>query len=367
MKTSVDEGQFKGVSSTGPMKLNLARQRAHNPPEGCYISPPPRVLRGPGDEVFLRFELIGNGATSKCYRVEQLHKSQLAMKVISRQSLDNDTNRRNLNREILITSRLKHARIVGFQSYFYDCSNVYICLELCPYGSLSQLIKSRKGLTEPEACFFMASIARGMEYLHQNLVLHRDIKPGNILLDIEMRPKIADFGLAVVLPNATSKVTSFAGTPCYMAPEVIVKPRSYGMPADVWGVGTVLYTMVFGRSPFAGRHITSIYRQVTRADFQFPSTKSYTEELESLICAILQLDPADRPSWSDILQHRWFTTNFVSRIPCNMYHTPMWSKPSNSAFHFERFMSQTENNLHISGDLYRDYCSKELYDPINLN
>lgn len=289
------------------------------------------------------------------------------MKVIPRQSLDSDTNRRNLNREILITSRLKHARIVGFQSYFYDCVNVYICLEFCPYGSLSQLIKSRKGLTEPEACFLMANITRGMEYLHKNLVFHRDIKPGNILLDSEMRPKIADFGLAVVLPNATSKVTSFAGTPCYMAPEVIVKPRSYGMAADIWSVGTVLFTMVFGRSPFAGRHISSIYRQVAKADIQFPSTKTCTEELESLICGILQLNPGDRPSWGEILSHSWFTTNYVSRIPCNIYHTPLSSKPLNPAFHFERFMSQTESSIYSSADLYRDYCLKQLHDPVIIH
>lgn len=345
-----------------PIYSRLARRAAKptcDPPQS-----PPRILHGPADEIFLRHELLGRGASSECYRVEQLDRAQYAMKVVSRRVLEAGHTRRNLTREILINWHIHNPRIVTFHMHFFDSANIYLCLEYCPNGSLSQLIKSRKGLTETEACNLAVNIALGLEFLHENLIVHRDLKPGNILLDENMRPKIADFGLAVVLPNKHAKIHSFAGTPCYLAPEVIKKPRNYGMEVDIWSLGTVLYTMVFGRSPFVAKQTSDIYRLVCHGDVFFSSLKNPSLELCSLVNSMLNRTPASRPHIRGVLTSQWVKEHFVHSLPKSILTTPFEVAGRNCSRAVYRFLRENPPPPYTAFRLFRDYVSRELQDPI---
>lgn len=126
-------------------------------------------------------------------------------------------------------------------------NNLYIFLEYCPQGTLAELIEQKGRLEEAEAMAIFAQIVRGLQVLTVNKVIHRDLKPTNILLKDGV-VKIADFGLARKFMN-TELLQTFAGSPLQMAPEIL-RGDPYSEKVDVYSAGTILYEMLFGRNPF---------------------------------------------------------------------------------------------------------------------
>ena len=165
-----------------------------------------------------------------------------------------------LRTELKIHCQLSHPNIVALKSSFRDSDNVYMVLELCSNGSLMDMVKRRKRLTEPEARFFMVQLIGACEYMHTCRVIHHDLKPANILLDKEMNVKVCDFGLADQLTSLDERKMSICGTPNYVAPEVMFdSERGHGFEADVWSLGVVLYNMLVGRAPFHAKTVNETY------------------------------------------------------------------------------------------------------------
>ena len=157
---------------------------------------------------------------------------------------------------------LDHESVVRLHTFFEDSSNVYFVMDLCEGGELYHYIRNRGGgLAEEEAKRMFAQVVAGLQYLHAHHIAHRDLKLSNLLLTSDLRVKISDFGLSVVLRGQDGESGTMCGTPNYMSPEVI-SSSPHGLPSDVWSLGCLLYTMLVGVPPFESATVDETLRCV---------------------------------------------------------------------------------------------------------
>ena len=155
-----------------------------------------------------------------------------------------------LKSEIKIHRTLHHKHVVQFSHNFEDDDNYYIILELCTNYTLSELIKRRKRVSEVEMRYYLLQMLSGMEYLHAQNVIHRDLKLGNLFLTGNMEIKIGDFGLATRVDFKDQRRTTMCGTPNYIAPEILMGKCGHSFEVDIWSIGVVVYTMLVGKPPY---------------------------------------------------------------------------------------------------------------------
>lgn len=146
----------------------------------------------------------------------------------------------------------------------------------------------------------MQQIVDGLQYLHANNILHRDMKLPNLLVTADMRVKIADFGLATQLSRPDEPHMTMCGTPNYISPEVAMR-TAHGQPADVWGLGIMMYTLLVGRPPFDTDGVASTLKRVCQAELLLPSHMS--PEARDLLDRLLQKDQQRRIGLADVLCH----------------------------------------------------------------
>ncbi len=182
-------------------------------------------------------------------------------------------------------------------------------LELCNNNSMSELMKRRKKLTEPETRYYMFQLIHALKYLHANLVIHRDLKLGNLFIDSNMRIKVGDFGLATKLTTADEKRKTICGTPNYIAPEILEGKEGHSFEVDVWSTGVILYTLLIGKPPFETKDVKSTYKRILANQYVFPDHAPIEENAKHLIKNILQTRPEKRPTLDQLLNHAFFTSS----------------------------------------------------------
>lgn len=138
-------------------------------------------------------------------------------------------------------------------------------LAVCINGSLSELMAGRSILCVLEVRYFISQILSGLKHIHDNGIIHRDMKPSNVLIDDRMQAKISDFGLAVVVNDAMSN--GVCGTTHFLAPEV-VKRQGYHLKCDIWAVGVTAFYLMYGRFPFNGINRKAIYDCIAAAKYE---------------------------------------------------------------------------------------------------
>ena len=229
-----------------------------------------------------------------------------------------------LQAEIKIHRTLKHKNVCEYKHFFEDRQNCYILLELCHNQSLNETIKRRKRLSEPETAYFMKQLLQAMQYLHCNLVIHRDLKLGNLFLDRNMVVKVGDLGLATKLETAEEKRKTICGTPNYIAPEVIQGDRAtrgHSFEVDVWSMGVIMYTLLVGKPPYEAKDVKATYQRILANEYEFPSTISISDDAKDIICAMLQSKPLDRPTLEEMAVHPFFTNHFIPQsLPSSATH-----------------------------------------------
>lgn len=148
-------------------------------------------------------------------------------------------------------------------------------------------------------------IATGCQYMHDNLVVHRDIKPDNILLGNDLCIKIADFGLAVVLANPAEKLYTFCGTPKYQAPEMLAE-QGYSVGVDIWAIGCITYRLFYGNAPFDGISTEEIFRATLRKSAKYCRISKHNQPIENheirMMKALMQKDPSKRITLKQLLE-----------------------------------------------------------------
>ncbi|GAB4364026.1 MAG: hypothetical protein Kow0042_02310 [Calditrichia bacterium] len=207
-------------------------------------------------------------------------------------------------REAQLCARLKHPHIVDVYTIGEVEGYNYIAMEYVAGISLKELLEKENKLDPVVSLEIIRQLLLALEYTHKNGVVHRDIKPGNILLDSEGRVRLTDFGLAHLGEDASlTQQGSILGTPAYMSPEQItgekVTPAS-----DFFAVGATLYEMVTGNKPFEGENYSACIQKILNEDPPPVSEfrKEVPEEMESLIVQLIDKRPESRPhSASEII------------------------------------------------------------------
>ncbi|KAJ2256667.1 Suppressor of Sensor Kinase (SLN1) [Coemansia sp. RSA 455] len=240
-------------------------------------------------------------------------------------------------REMEVMSMLQHPNIVTYYGIEVHREKVYLFMELCSRGSLAQVIRDQGRIDEDAAKVFVVQMLRGIKYLHDAGICHRDIKCDNTLLDDSMNIKLVDFGAAKVLNRQSLAATrrtrmggdngvSLTGTPMYMAPEVIQggsttggiggelsapgAPRPGKLGAqDIWSLGCCIVEMITGKPPWA--HLDNewaIMYQVVQGNPRLPDAADISPDGMQFIKRCFARHPADRPQAEELLKDRWVTS-----------------------------------------------------------
>lgn len=146
-----------------------------------------------------------------------------------------------------------------------------------------------------EVMYYLNQIVGSLIYLHQNKVIHRDLKLGNLFLNENMEIKLGDFGLATRLEYNEEKKKTICGTPNYIAPEIL-EGKGHSYEVDVWSVGVIIYTQLIGKPPFETPEVKTTYKKIKACSYSFPEHVTISENARNLITKILVLDPSKRPT-----------------------------------------------------------------------
>lgn len=172
-----------------------------------------------------------------------------------------------MTQEITIHKSLQHKNIVRFLNFFDDANNVYIVLELCKQRSMMELHKRRHVITDYECRFYIYQILDGVKYLHENNIIHRDLKLGNLFLNDNLNVKIGDFGLATRIEFNGERKKTLCGTPNYIAPEILAK-KGHSFEVDIWSIGCVMFTLLVGQPPFETKTLKDTYARIRNCEYK---------------------------------------------------------------------------------------------------
>lgn len=239
---------------------------------------------------------LGHGSYATVYQAH--HKSNggnYAVKVISREKIGSAKLQTNLEQEIAIMKEINHENVVRLFGTFTSKNNFYLVLEFCGGGDLHNYILRHTRLDETITRRFLIQLARGLQFLHSKGIIHRDIKPQNLLLS-EFSPnaviKFADFGFAKHLQESSMAQTQ-CGTPLYMAPEIF-DMKDYDAKADVWSIGCVLFEMCAGEPPFKGSNHRELLMNIKSKSLRLPNNVTVSREITEILQRLLELDPQRR-------------------------------------------------------------------------
>ncbi|CAD7678833.1 unnamed protein product [Nyctereutes procyonoides] len=290
----------------------------HHAHSGAEVS---RIIVDPTTgKRYCRGKVLGKGGFAKCYEMTDLTNNKVyAAKIIPHSRVAKPHQREKIDKEIELHRILHHKHVVQFYHYFEDKENIYILLEYCSRRSMAHILKARKVLTEPEVRYYLRQIVSGLKYLHEQEILHRDLKLGNFFINEAMELKVGDFGLAARLEPLEHRRRTICGTPNYLSPEVLNK-QGHGCESDIWALGCVMYTMLLGRPPFETTNLKETYRCIREARYTMPS--SLLAPAKHLIASMLSKNPEDRPSLDDIIRHEFFLQGFTpDRLSSSCCHT----------------------------------------------
>src|SRR5881409_2447613 len=263
-----------------------------------------RMLKDFGDYELL--EEIGNGGQGVVYRARQKSLNRIvALKVIGLAHWATEAHVKRFRLEAEAAASLNHPCIVPIYEVGERDGACYFSMGLVEGGQLDAVAK-REPIPICHAAELIAELARTVSYAHEHGILHRDIKPGNILLDAKGEPHLTDFGLArlVETESSVTRTLEVLGTPSYMAPEQAAgKNTQLTSTTDVYGLGAVLYQLLTGHPPFAGGTTYDTVRMVLETQPRQPrlSNPKVDRDLETICLKCLEKEPAKRYASAQLL------------------------------------------------------------------
>ncbi len=250
---------------------------------------------------------IDRGGMGIVYRARQLHpEREVALKVMLPQHAYDETMRKRFFREIRAMASLDHGGILPIYEVGEADQMPFFSMKLAEGGSLAELLQRHsEGLSPSEAVTLVKAVALALHHAHQKGVLHRDIKPGNLLFGKSGRIYVSDFGVAKLAETdlwGLTRTENFVGTPDYIPPELIEKADESTMAGDIYSLGAVFYECLTGRKPFQGaKNLASHLRAVLEEPVVAPSRyrSKIPKDLETICLKTLAKNPAERYSSAD--------------------------------------------------------------------
>ncbi|KAK6188542.1 hypothetical protein SNE40_004699 [Patella caerulea] len=261
---------------------------------------------------YLMGEMLGEGSYGKVKEVLDTEMlCRRAVKILKRKKLRKIPNGEdNVRREIKFLKRLHHHNVIQLVDVLTndEKQKMYMVMEYC-VSELQEMLESVPDKKFPimQAHFYFCQLINGLEYLHSMGIIHKDIKPGNLLLATDETLKITDLGVAEALePFAVDDTCRTSqGSPAFQPPEIANGLETFaGFKVDVWSAGVTLYNITTGTYPFEGDNIYKLFECIGKGEYKIPD--SVDQLLASLIKGMLEFDPKKRFTIEQIRKHDWF-------------------------------------------------------------
>src|SRR5436309_5225138 len=283
----------------GPLADEIEEKETTPLPRDRTPARPAEVLMDFGDYELL--EEIGRGGQGVVYRVRQKSLNRtVALKVIGPGQWATQAHLKRFRLEAEAAASLDHPRIVPIYEVGEREGQCYFSMQFVEGGQLDEVV-SRRPMSIRQAAELIAKVARTVHYAHEHGILHRDIKPGNILLDANGEPHLTDFGLARLVESESTitRTLEVLGTPSYMAPEQASgETAKLTSGTDVYGLGAVFYQLLTGHPPFAGGTTYETIRLLLNTDPRQPRllNPKIDRDLSTICLKCIEKDPQRRYS-----------------------------------------------------------------------
>ncbi|XP_012490200.1 serine/threonine-protein kinase ATG1a isoform X2 [Gossypium raimondii] len=271
-----------------------------------YGGPGPGQVRLVGD--YILGPRIGSGSFAVVWRSRhRQHGLEVAVKEIDKKLLSSKVSE-SLLKEISILSTINHPNIIQLFEAIETEDRIFLVLEYCDGGDLAAYIQRYGKVSEEVARHLMRQLAAGLQVLQEKHLIHRDLKPQNLLLTKGSTPqlKIGDFGFARSL-TPENLADTLCGSPLYMAPEII-QNKKYDAKADLWSVGAILFQLVTGKPPFDGNNQLQLFQNILRStELQFPegALEKLHPDCVNLCRSLLRHDPVERLTFREFFDHKF--------------------------------------------------------------
>lgn len=244
-------------------------------------------------------DLIGEGSFGKVYKGRKKYTGHVvALKFIPKAGKA-EKDLKNLKHEIEIMASLKHNNVIELLDHFETDKDFVVVTEFAE-GELFQILEDDGKLSEEQVREITCQLLSALYYIHSHRILHRDMKPQNVLIGKGGVVKLCDFGFARAMSMNTLVLTSIKGTPLYMSPE-LVEEKPYDHNADLWSLGCILYELYVGKPPFYTNSIFQLVSLIIKDDIKWP--KSMSDNFRSFLKGLLTKDPRKRLTWPFLLKH----------------------------------------------------------------
>jgi len=246
---------------------------------------------------------------------------RVAVKIIDKDLVEKEE---TLRAEISILRSVDHPNVVKMESVFETPENLFIVMELMEGGDLYEEITRRTTFTEADASFIIGQLLSALSYLHDNSIVHRDLKLENLLLARrgELITKVADFGLSKLFSFSKGGLSTACGTPFYVAPDVLLAmdEGGYGPLVDMWATGVILYILLSGRLPFSGDNDDELFQAILEGDliWKSPQFDTVSDEAKDLISHLIVVETEHRHSAKQCLSHP-----FIVNPPGRLVHSSL--------------------------------------------
>uniref|UniRef100_A0A3Q7HTC2 Protein kinase domain-containing protein n=1 Tax=Solanum lycopersicum TaxID=4081 RepID=A0A3Q7HTC2_SOLLC len=277
-----------------------------------------------GSEQYTVYEEIGKGVSALVHRALCIPLNEIvAIKILDFERDKCDLN--SVSREAQIMVLVDHPNVLKSYCSFVCDYNLWVVMPYMAQGSCLHILKSAypDGFGEVVIATILREVLKGLEYLHDHGYIHRDVKAGNILIDSRGGIKLGDFGVSAYMFDSGDRQhmrNTFAGTPCWMAPEVMEQVHGYDFKADIWSFGITALELAHGHAPFSKYPpmkvlLMTLKNEPPRLDSE--RDRKFSKSFRQMIASCLVKDPSKRPTAKKLLKHPFFkkarSNDYVAR------------------------------------------------------